>query len=83
VTLAIALTALIVMTGTAVAQSRTFYDSGGRVVGRSSIDGQGTVTNRDASGNLISRETTSSGGTTTNYDRAGRVIGRETKGRKQ
>jgi len=61
----------------ASAQSRTFYDSAGRVVGRSSTDSQGTVTNYDARGKVISRETRS-GNTTTIYDAVGRVIGRET-----
>ena len=71
---ALALAALI---GTESAQSRTFYDSAGRGVGRSSTDSQGTVTNYDARGKVISRETRS-GNTTTIYDAGGRVIGRET-----
>ena len=64
----------------ASAQSRTFYDSAGRVVGRSSTDSQGTVTNYDARGKVISRETRS-GNTTTIYDPAGRNVGRYTTNR--
>jgi YD repeat-containing protein len=75
-TILLALLALA-MASEASAQSRTFYDSAGRVVGRSSTDSQGTVTNYDARGKVISRETRS-GNTTTIYDAVGRVIGRET-----
>jgi YD repeat-containing protein len=59
--------ALAMMSGPASAQQRTFYDSSGRVVGRSSADSSGTVTTRDSSGRIIGRESTS-GGTTTIYD---------------
>ena len=71
---------LAVLVTEASAQSRTFYDSAGRVVGRSSTDSQGTITNYDARGKVISRETTS-GNTTTIYDTGGRNIGRITTGR--
>ena len=62
-------------TGAASAQQRTFYDWSGHVVGRSSADSQGTVTNRDSSGRVVSRESTTSG-TTTVYDAGGRNVGR-------
>jgi len=66
---------LAVLTTEASAQSRAFYDSAGRVVGRSSTDSQGTVTNYDARGKVISRETTT-GNQTTIYDAGGRNVGR-------
>jgi YD repeat-containing protein len=75
-----AFTVLAVMTGAALAQQRTLYDASGRVVGRSSIDSSGTVTNYDARGRVISRETTS-GNTTTVYDAGGRNVGRFTTNR--
>jgi YD repeat-containing protein len=59
----------------ASAQQRTHYDSSGRVVGRSSTDGAGTVTTYDARGKVISRESTT-GNTTTIYDAGGRNVGR-------
>ena len=36
------------------AQSRTFYDGSGKIVGRSSTDSSGTVTNYDARGRIAS-----------------------------
>jgi YD repeat-containing protein len=54
--LLLALLALAMMTGAALAQSRTLYDSRGNVVGRSSTDGSGTVTTYDARGKVIARE---------------------------
>lgn len=75
-TLAAALTLAALATG-ASAQSRTFYDSAGRVVGKSSTDSTGTVTNYDSRGRVISRET-STGNTTTIYDARGRNVGRFT-----
>jgi YD repeat-containing protein len=68
---------LALLTGAASAQSRTFYDASGKVVGRSSTDSQGTVTNYDARGRVISRESTS-GNTTVIYDAGGRNVGRVT-----
>jgi YD repeat-containing protein len=65
------------LTGAASAQQRTFYDAGGKVVGRSSTDSSGTTTNYDARGKVISRETTA-GNTTTIYDAGGRNISRFT-----
>jgi hypothetical protein len=46
----LALLALAMLTGAASAQQRTFYDSSGKVFGRSSTDSQGTVTTYDARG---------------------------------
>ena len=60
------------LTGAVSAQSRTFYDASGNVVG-SAADSSGTVTN-DARGKVITRETTS-GNTATIYDARGRLIG--------
>ena len=73
-TILLALLALATATEVS-AQSRTFYDSAGRSVGRSSTDSQGTVTNYDARGKVISRETTT-GNQTTIYDASGRNVGR-------
>ena len=71
----------LAMTGAASAQQRTYYDSSGKVIGRSSTDSQGTTTSYDFRGNVISRESTS-GNTTTVYDAAsGRNIGRLTTNR--
>ena len=64
----------------ASAQQRTLYDSAGRVVGRSSTDGAGTVTNYDDRGRVVTRETTS-GNQTTIYDARGRSVGRYTTNR--
>jgi YD repeat-containing protein len=44
------------MTGAASAQQRTFYDASDKVVGRSSTDSAGTVTNYDSRGRVISRD---------------------------
>jgi hypothetical protein len=41
----LAVLTLAMMTSAAPAQSRTFYDASGKVVGRSSTDSAGTVTN--------------------------------------
>jgi YD repeat-containing protein len=60
----LALLTLAMMTGAASAQQRTFYDSAGNVVGRSSTDSNGTTTNYDSRGRVVSRETTK-GNTTT------------------
>jgi YD repeat-containing protein len=77
----LALLTLALMTGAASAQQqRTFYDSRGNVVGRSSTNGSGTVTNYDSRGRVISRESTS-GNTTTIYDAGGRNVGRVTTNR--
>ena len=46
--------ALAALTGAASAQSRTFYDSSGKVVGRCSTSSSGTVTNYDARGHVAS-----------------------------
>jgi YD repeat-containing protein len=76
----LALLALAALTGAALAQQRTFYDSSGKVVGRSSTNSSGTVTNYDSRGRVISRESTS-GNTTTIYDARGRNVGRATTSR--
>ena len=49
----IALAALVAITGAALSQSRTFYDSAGRVTGKSTTDSIGTTTFYDASGRNV------------------------------
>ena len=78
--LPLALLTLAMMTGAASAQQRTFYDSSGKVVGRSASDSSGTTTNYDARGRVISRESTT-GNPTTIYDAGGRNVGRLTTNR--
>ena len=55
----LALLTTAMMTGAASAQQRTFYDSSGKVVGRSATDSQGSATIYDSSGKVVGRETTS------------------------
>jgi YD repeat-containing protein len=69
---------LAILATEASAQQRTFYDSSGRVTGRSSTDSQGS--NYDARGKVISRETTT-GNQTTVYDARGRNVGTFTTNR--
>ena len=76
-TTVIAALALAALTGAAQAQQRTFYDSAGRSLGRSTTDSHGTVTNTDSRGKVISREFTT-GNVTTIYDAGGRNVGRVT-----
>jgi YD repeat-containing protein len=68
---------MLIDAASAEQQQRTYYDSSGRSLGRSTTDSQGTVTNIDARGKVISREFTT-GNTTTIYDAAGRNVGRLT-----
>jgi YD repeat-containing protein len=70
----LALLTFAMMTGAASAQQGTIYNSRGKVVGRSTADGQGTTTLYDASGKVIIRESTT-GNTTTIYDASGRNVG--------
>jgi YD repeat-containing protein len=79
----ITLTAVVAMTGAAMAQGRTFYDSAGRIIGKSATDSQGTTTFYDARGRATGRASTDSGGMTTIYDARGRVIGREQGNRRR
>jgi hypothetical protein len=58
--------------------NRTFQDSMGRNVGRSSTDTRGNTTFYDASGRNTGRSSTS-GNTTTFYDNMGRQTGRSSK----
>jgi YD repeat-containing protein len=76
----LAMLMLAMLTGAASAQQRTYYDAGGKVVGRSATDSGGTVTNYDSRGKVISRETTT-GNQTTIYDARGRNVGRVTTNR--
>ena len=68
------LLALIALPMSAVAQQRTLHGSDGRVISRSIIDSQGTITTYDAStGRAVTRETR--GGTV--YDaQTGRIVGK-------
>jgi YD repeat-containing protein len=70
------LVALLAMTLLVQAQPRTFYDSAGRQVGRSTTSGNTTQV-YDAAGRVVARERTS-GRETTVYGSAGRQIGRYT-----
>ncbi|MBR0809338.1 hypothetical protein JQ636_37905 [Bradyrhizobium japonicum] len=54
-TIPLNLLALVLTTGGASAQQRTYYDSSGKVIARSATDSQGTVTTYDARGNVIGR----------------------------
>jgi YD repeat-containing protein len=69
------LLALAMMSGAATAQQRTYYDSSGKSVGRSSTDSKGSTTYYDARGKVTGR-TSTSGSATTIYDPAGRNVGR-------
>jgi YD repeat-containing protein len=66
----IAAIALMALTGNALAQARTFYDSAGRVVGRSTTDSSGSTTYYDAAG-----RSSTNGNTTTFFDAGGRSAG--------
>ena len=70
----LALLTLALMTDEASAQSKTFYDSRGNVVGRSATDSSGTVTNYDSRGKVINRESTT--GNQTTIDALGPNVGR-------
>jgi YD repeat-containing protein len=59
----------------ALAQSRTFHDSSGRVSGRSITGTTGSTTYYDASGRVTARASTGSNGTTTIYGADGRRVG--------
>ncbi|MGX9426423.1 MULTISPECIES: hypothetical protein [Bradyrhizobium] len=68
-----AIAALLAVLATAAsAQQRAFYDSSGKVVGRSTTDSQGTTTFYDGRGRVTATEFKSG----TLYDERGRVLGR-------
>jgi len=67
--------ALALLATEASAQSRQYYDSSGKSLGRSSTDSQGTTTFYDAGGRITGRAS-KSGDTTTVYDDRGRNVGR-------
>ncbi len=69
-----ALLAALATAASAEQQQRTYYDSAGRSLGRSTTDSVGTVTNTDSQGKVICREFTS-GNVTTIYDAGGRNVG--------
>jgi YD repeat-containing protein len=71
----IAILLILILPTAALAQSRTYYDVGGRVIGRSTADSQRSTTYYDAGGRVSARPSTS-GNTTTTYSAGGRVIQR-------
>jgi YD repeat-containing protein len=76
------LIAVVFLTTNAQAQqSRTFYDSTGRVSGRSTTDSGGSSTFYGASGRVTGRRSAGSNGTTTIYDGAGRRVGTTSRSR--
>jgi YD repeat-containing protein len=70
----LALIIALFASGAAAQQQRTFYDAGGKVVGRAATDSQGATTFYDAAGRVVGR-TATSGSTTNVYDARGRHIG--------
>jgi YD repeat-containing protein len=76
--LALALVMLAAAAAPVAAQdTKTFYDSTGRAIGRATTQGD-TTTFYDSSGRSTGRATTS-GNTTTIYDNTGRSVGRTTR----
>ena len=72
-----ALAVLVAMTGAALPQSRTFYDSTtGRITGRSTTDSGGATTYYGADGRVIGRSATTGNSTTTIYNAGGHNVGR-------
>ena len=70
-----ALAVLVAMTGAALPQSRTFYDSTtGRITGRSTTDSGGATTYYGADGRVTGRSATT-GTTTTIYNAGGHNVG--------
>jgi len=51
----IALAALVMLTGAALAQDRTFYDRAGRVIGKAKTDSNGGTTFYDAAGRVTGK----------------------------
>ncbi len=74
-TFRIMLAAALLLPVAAMAQTSTYRDGQGRVVGTSSTDSTGTTTTRDAQGRVTGTERTDSTGTTTIRDAQGRVVG--------
>ena len=70
---ALAIVLALLMPTDALAQSRTFYDSSGRVSGRSTTDSDGSTTYYNASGRVTGRRSTG-GDTMTIYGADGRVV---------
>ena len=59
----------------AQADQRTIYGSDGRVIGRSTVDSQGTRTLYGSDGKALTRESPTTGGTTIYDARSGRALG--------
>jgi len=78
----LAIVLALLMTTHALAQSRTFYDSSGRVIGRERTGSNGSTTLYDSSGRVKGR-TSTSGNTTTLYSADGRRIGTTTTNKPQ
>jgi YD repeat-containing protein len=70
----LAIVLLALLQAAALAQSRTFYDSSGRVSGRSTTDSGGATTFYGADGRVTGRASTH-GNTTTTYGADGRRTG--------
>jgi len=79
---ALAIVLALLLPTHALAQSRTFYDSSGRVIGRERTGSNGSTTLYDSSGRVKGR-TSTSGNTTTLYSADGRRIGTTTTTKKK
>jgi YD repeat-containing protein len=66
----------VVLANPAIAEQRTLYDAGGRVIGRAATDSQGSTTFYDPAGRVTGRSSTTPSGTTTFYDPSGRSVGK-------
>ena len=71
----LAIVLALLMPTAALAQSRTFYDSSGRVSGRSATGTSGATTFYGADRRVTGRTSTNNSGTTTIYDAHGRKAG--------
>ena len=69
----LALLVALLLPQMAVAQTETFRDASGRIIGTASRDANGTRTFRDGSGRTTGTATTDSNGTTTFRDASGRT----------
>ena len=71
---------LLAISATAAqAQQTVFRDAGGRTVGTTTLDSQGTTVFRDARGRTTGTASRDTSGTTTFRDAGGRTIGRSSR----
>ena len=75
---AAALALIALLTTGAQAEQRVYYDSAGRVVGRSDTGSNGAVTHYGPDGRAVTRESPTSGGSTVYDARTGKAIGKAT-----